>query len=313
MQNALDFLSKAISELDDHPKYSVIHFYAALELFLKARLMDEHWTLVVANQKDLDLDKFMSGDFRSVSLKEARIRLGKVVQSGLSDQVFDAFDEVRRHRNKMVHFFHEAHSKKGGDALKQEIVKQQLNAWYFLNRLLTVQWKDVFRHWSGRIAKIDTELRQLHGFLQVVFDNLAPEIAKLKGQEIQFGKCPSCGFESQSQEQEPEIESVYEAECLVCELSQWCLPIFCPECNEMVVFVDEGFATCDSCGKSLEPNDLANILHDPRAALAARSKGDDSWDLRDCIFCDGCDTVVRVPYVGYFCTSCWEACEAEME
>ena len=37
VENALDFLNKAIGELKDGPKYSVIHFYAAVELFHGAR------------------------------------------------------------------------------------------------------------------------------------------------------------------------------------------------------------------------------------------------------------------------------------
>jgi hypothetical protein len=47
VENALDFLKQSILELKKSPKYSVIHFCAAIELFLKARLMLEHWTLIV--------------------------------------------------------------------------------------------------------------------------------------------------------------------------------------------------------------------------------------------------------------------------
>uniref|UniRef100_E6QVY9 HEPN domain-containing protein n=1 Tax=mine drainage metagenome TaxID=410659 RepID=E6QVY9_9ZZZZ len=41
VDNAFDFLDKAGREFKSEPKYSVIHFYAALELFLKARLLHE--------------------------------------------------------------------------------------------------------------------------------------------------------------------------------------------------------------------------------------------------------------------------------
>jgi len=300
VENALDFLSKAISELDDHPKYSVIHFYASLELFLKARLMAEHWTLVVANQKELDLGEFMSGDFRSVSLRGAATRLEKVIRSSLSKQVLDAFDNVRKHRNKMVHFFHKAHAKKANDAFKQEIVKQQLNAWHFLNRLLTVQWKEVFKSWSDEIAKIDAKLRQQHGYLQVIFENLTPEIQKRKAQGMQFGKCPSCGFESQSQEQEPEIRSIYEAECLVCGLNQRFLQIACPECESKVVFVDNGFASCASCDKSFEPDDVVSIL----------GHVEEFYDFGNCSDCDGYHTVGKGANGEYICAGCFEVFES---
>jgi len=304
VKNALDFLSKAISELQEYPKYSVIHFHAAVELFVKARLMAEHWTLVVAKRQEPDLDKFISGDFQSVSLDEAAVRLSKVVRSGLSKQELQAFRDVTKHRNKMVHFFHEAHTDEENDEVKQSIVKQQLNAWYFLNRLLTVQWKEVFESWSEKIATIDDAFRQLHEFLQVVFEKLSPEIEKLKSQGIQFEKCLSCGFVSQ--ENEDEIGSIYESSCLVCGLTERCLKIVCPECSSKVIFENEGFTTCDSCGKKFEPEDVADILIDDAAAHIAAKGGDDSWDLGNCSVCDGYHTVVRTENDEYICASCFE-------
>jgi hypothetical protein len=46
VDNAIDFLRQALDELETKPKYSVIHFCASIELFLKARLMLEHWSLI---------------------------------------------------------------------------------------------------------------------------------------------------------------------------------------------------------------------------------------------------------------------------
>ena len=47
VRNAIDFLKKSVDELEGSPKYSVIHFCSAIELFLKARLLVEHWTLII--------------------------------------------------------------------------------------------------------------------------------------------------------------------------------------------------------------------------------------------------------------------------
>lgn len=109
VENAFDFLNVAIDELvNNRPKYSVIHFYASVELFIKARLMAEHWSLVVV-RNEADWGKFITGDFQSVTLEDAAIKLKKIVGSGLSDHELKAFKDVAKHRNKMVHFFHEAH------------------------------------------------------------------------------------------------------------------------------------------------------------------------------------------------------------
>lgn len=68
VENALDFLERSINDLSTAPKYSVIHFYASIELFLKARLLAEHWTLVVDRRKSPSKADFEKGDFASVTL-----------------------------------------------------------------------------------------------------------------------------------------------------------------------------------------------------------------------------------------------------
>ena len=65
--SALEFLRRAMAEAEANPKFALVHFCAGLELILKARLLREHWSLVVTSKPDLR--KFQSGDFReSVSL-----------------------------------------------------------------------------------------------------------------------------------------------------------------------------------------------------------------------------------------------------
>ncbi|CCO50370.1 hypothetical protein VIBNISOn1_p0207 [Vibrio nigripulchritudo SOn1] len=103
VNNALDFLGQSIAELQQKPKYSVIHFHAAIELVLKARLMSEHWSLVVSPKKQADWQEFTQGKFVSVTLEEAATRLEKVAQSGLGDKQLKLFRAVTKHRNQMVH------------------------------------------------------------------------------------------------------------------------------------------------------------------------------------------------------------------
>ncbi|MDI7066278.1 hsdR, partial [Klebsiella pneumoniae] len=69
VRNGLDFLEKAISQLAAEPKHSVINFYTAVEIFLKAPLVLDHWSLVHANG-DRNREKYESGDFVSVSFEE---------------------------------------------------------------------------------------------------------------------------------------------------------------------------------------------------------------------------------------------------
>ena len=47
VRNGIDFLEKAMLQLENEPKYSVINFYTAVEIFLKAPLVHDHWTLTM--------------------------------------------------------------------------------------------------------------------------------------------------------------------------------------------------------------------------------------------------------------------------
>jgi hypothetical protein len=298
--NALDFLAKSVADLEKQPKYSTVHFYTAVELFVKARLMAEHWSLVVSRRHEPDWDDFLAGEFHSVSLDEAAVRLKKVVRSGLSDQELKAFQRVGRHRNKALHFFHEAHSAQENEALRSGIAKEQLTAWYFLHRVLTTRWEGTFAAWSGGISELDKRLREHHMFLQIVFDQKRPDIEVLSGRGVRFEECPSCGFISQ--QHRPTEGDLYESQCLVCGLAEQCIELPCPECRENVLFRGEGFATCPSCERYIEPKDLADELTSTREKRIAEEEG--GQYLANCGDCDGYHTVLPRHGV-YFCTSCF--------
>ena len=303
VENGLDFLHKAIDELENHPKFSVIHFYSGVELFLKARLMEEHWTLVIAPRHDLDWNKFISGDFISITLNDAAQRLEKVVRSQLTPGELKSFNQIKQHRNKVVHFFHRAHSDKESNKLITEIVIQQLTAWYFLHRLLTNRWNIVFRKWSSKLSAIDKKFRSLHHYLEVVYNQINPDIEKRKQDGELFEMCPSCFYESQHHQSEEKI--VYQANCLVCDLSEKALRIECPDCDQIVTFVDEGFGNCKKCEKSFEPENLVDVLIDHGAVYVATTDGDNSWDLGNCSDCQGHHTVVRLDDESYLCALCF--------
>jgi hypothetical protein len=192
VENGLGFLSHAIEALESAPKFSVIEFYTALELFLKARLMHEHWSLVVT--KDPDWDKFVSGDFVSVGFDEACIRLDKVVGSPISARSRNKFNAVRRHRNKLVHFFH------AGERPEHQIIEQvaieQLSAWYELHQLIMHQWKDVFASWEKSLAQIETRLTRHKKYLGAKFEGLSSKLTGLKAGGTEIGICHICNFEA---------------------------------------------------------------------------------------------------------------------
>ena len=304
VENAFDFLTHSIEELDAYPKYSAIHFCAAVELFFKARLMSDHWSLVVAHGQKADWEKFVAGDFRSVSLGEAIERLDRILQSGLSDREKRAFEDITSHRNKAVHFFHQSDSSSRPENVRRKIAKEQLRAGYFLHRLLTEQWIDVFRDWSTQIDTIYESLKARRAFLQVVFDEKAPTIRERTTQGSTFLPCPSCGFGAL--QHGGMLDEISTSGCLVCDLVDRTLIVACSKCGERVNFIGDGNSACESCGADHEPAAVARILVDQQAFNVAIEDGGDWCDFANCDSCDGYQTVIRDREGTFVCASCFQ-------
>ncbi|CAH0525450.1 hypothetical protein [Vibrio hippocampi] len=304
VNNALDFLEQSIDELQQKPKYSVIHFHAAIELVLKARLMSEHWSLVVSPKKQADWQEFTQGKFVSVTLEEAATRLEKVAQSGLGDKQLKSFRAVTKHRNQMVHFYHAAETEQAGIQRIQAIVKEQLSAWYFLHDLMLGQWKETFNDWEQEISEIDAKLREHHEFLKVVFEALKPKIKEQVSEGYVFHTCPSCGFESDRHPDER--DSLYESKCLVCGLNEQCILIECTECEEgEALYRGIAEAECSSCGHHHDGSQLLEKFVDDGAAYMAVKDGGDYPFPLNCGECMGYETVVEVADAQYLCTECF--------
>ncbi|MDD4964083.1 MAG: hypothetical protein PHI11_09220 [Gallionella sp.] len=302
VENGLDFLERSTVEFEEFPKYSVIHFAAAVELFLKARLIAKDWKLIVITKSEEEIvnrHSFELGDFQSVNLGGAFKNLAKNGWK-VSKKEEAVFMKIGNHRNKMIHFFHRAHTAEESTALLTEIAREQLKAWYLLHRLLTDKWLNEFRDFVERFNNVDELFRKHKKFLEVVFEQKKPEIQELKtGGNYFFEKCPSCGFESFRHESEPQLH--YAVDCMVCKFSEKHLRINCPKCDEIVDFVNEGFARCD-CGKNFEPDDLVDILTEHNPAYY----GKEAEDLGNCSECDGFHTVIQLDdQEKYICTSCF--------
>ncbi|WP_143201595.1 hypothetical protein, partial [Bradyrhizobium sp. NAS96.2] len=253
VENAIGFLSHAIDALETAPKFSVIDFYSAVELFLKARLLREHWSLVVA--KSPDWEKFVSGDFVSVSFEEACIRLDKVARSPIPQRARAKFDAVRLHRNKMVHFFHVG--EQGQSHLIEAVAIEQLRAWYELNLLLQ-QWEDVFQPWQKELAQIERQLQRHKGYLAAKFDTLKPRLDELESEGRHIRGCRICNFVAAVMT-EVELPELYEGECLVCgAFNKWLL-MSCPNCREWAILSDGAQFSCE-CGYSPDERSLVNDL-----------------------------------------------------
>lgn len=259
-ESAFDFLERSVEEIKTHPKYSVIHFATAVELILKARLMREHWTLVVERTSDVSVEDFMSGKAKTVTQMDAIKRLKNACGENIPQDAVTQFGKIAAHRNRMIHFFHEAGKKKADDALIEEIVKELCLCWFHLERLLS-DWGDQFDEFEGEIANVTWRMKQLRAYLQVAFERLKPEIDAAKKAGTAFKTCSGCGFDAAAVTEISEV--LFEQQCKVCGLGEAYIEMLCPnECGE-ILHIDghnvSGVA-CEECGYEVKPEDLTDAL-----------------------------------------------------
>src|SRR5689334_2361394 len=85
INNAFDFFDEALNPvvLKENPTRSIVNFVVGVELVLKARLIREHWTLVLKNPCSTNHHSFSNGNFVSVSIDEAIQRIKTVCNEDL--------------------------------------------------------------------------------------------------------------------------------------------------------------------------------------------------------------------------------------
>ena len=299
VRNAFDFLERAINEFDSLPKYSVIHFCAAVEMFLKARLMREHWSLIVSKPEQANYAKFMSGDFISVTMDEARARLRDIASVDIPKEAFDSFRVIAKHRNKMVHFFH-ADVDRAGKA-KQQIVSEQCRSWFYLHRLLD-RWRAHFADFKGDISRTENLMKKHRMYLGAKYKALKPVLEKEKKSGNHPKKCNACSFKAAIPEAIDEEIATFS--CMVCDHSEVQVEIDCPHCSRKISIAEEGHGRCRHCKGEINPEHLVDALFDRAAAYRAIKDGDGDFDPANCGECCGYHTVVLRGGV-YFCANCF--------
>ena len=112
--NGLDYLVDVVDRLATDPgvlpdaralKYAVLHLQAATEVFLKARLQRDHWTLVFKKPETASRTAFDSGKIESsCSTEEAFTRLTRITGLALPDKALEAVKGLAKVRNALQHY-----------------------------------------------------------------------------------------------------------------------------------------------------------------------------------------------------------------
>jgi hypothetical protein len=293
--NATDFLKSATADLKVRPKHSVIAFYTAVELILKARLMAEHWTLTVS--KNADRTNFAKGDFVSVGFDDACARLKNVIGSPLPDDAKTIFDSLRKHRNKMVHFYHEGEA----DQVSLEtIALEQLRGWQALVYLMEIQWQAVFSNMAFDITAIDEGFAEHRLYAKAKFESLADTFAAIRAAGGTLVTCPSCSFEASRRDEY--AEGVFWSRCIVCKSYRQWMVTPCPACEHELTNEGDDGAKCNICDTHFSVEELVDKLNEE---IITKDNYFEAQTPANCSSCEGYHTVIQWRE-GFVCLACIE-------
>ncbi len=108
LDNGIDYILEAVRPLfinrlesEHFLKYSILHLYSGIELLLKEKLRQEHWSLIFQDVSSADPRKLQSGDFVSIYHDELVKRLKGILNIDINDKPFKM---LRALRNRFEHF-----------------------------------------------------------------------------------------------------------------------------------------------------------------------------------------------------------------
>jgi len=110
LDNGLDFILQALKHvwkkeqhIEDRNvwKYSVLNFFAGVELIFKEKLKQEHWSLIFDDVSHASELKLSQGDFVSVNHSELMRRLKGICDVTINDE---PLNDLRKLRNRFEHF-----------------------------------------------------------------------------------------------------------------------------------------------------------------------------------------------------------------
>ncbi|MDO8612405.1 MAG: hypothetical protein Q7R32_06230 [Dehalococcoidia bacterium] len=247
--NALDFLvsssGHALSDSQSDWKYALLHLAAAVELLLKTRLEQEHWSLLFADVDKADLTKLHSGDFKSIDFEGACARLAKIASVSIDEADLQHLDQLRKLRNRVQHF--EIH-------VELEQIKSLLDRGInFFVGFMQENLPDRLAAHDPRFERIYGHLRELESFVETRLESIDHELKRAPDlvecgwcwqETLILGsgdpRCAFCGFTMPASEYVEYLgEGSTGGECLVCGEQTL---------SFVLVHNEFGYDHCVSCG-----------------------------------------------------------------
>ncbi|MGW1506120.1 hypothetical protein ACWCQW_48055 [Streptomyces mirabilis] len=189
--NGIDYLQSVVNHLAGEPtvwdlKYAVLHLQSATEVLLKARLQQEHWSLVLKDPGRADHARFRNAEFESCGTTEAISRLRGIAGIAFPETDTKEIAQLAKWRNALQHY-----------GLSVAALAVESRAAQVLDILLRFVTEHLVPGLSGEeadfadegIYAVRSRLTEIQAFIKTRMDRLRPELERYADRTI---TCPEC-------------------------------------------------------------------------------------------------------------------------
>ncbi len=299
-QNSIDFLINSLDEdeINKKTKYSIINFSAGIELLLKARLIHEHWSLVIIGEPNFQ--SFKDGNARTLNFKALLPQIKSAIDGKIPhyEKTKNALNKLADHRNKWIHFYHESCFSSTTGVDLDVIIADQFLVWFLIKELIDDEWSNIFHIYRDKIAEIHHQISYHEKYLSIKYDQLKPKINQEIANGAKFTWCSICGHPSFKAIKTERTAFLFHGECLVCHNDDVAIMLDCPGCKYCISLfqgelMDNIF--CKGCNSELNVKmAISTEVYDPK----------EGNHPINCAQCWSHDSVV-VHDEGYCCCNCF--------
>ncbi|MCA0403802.1 MAG: hypothetical protein LCH30_08400 [Proteobacteria bacterium] len=270
LENAYEFSKRASKDLENKDyKFSLIHFCSSIEQILKARLIIEHWMLVI-DKNDIDsakITEFQQGINKTIPILSVLKR-----SENLFDNVNKAYvsciEDLFKERNKIMHFYSSKISNKDEQL---EIVRLIFRSWYLTHNI--IETSKTFEPFKSKFNLINTEMMKFKEYLGVIFMEKKPQLDALEKAGNDRTSCEECGYSAFFGDSTDDL--IKEGKCMVCAHDEIYIKIECQSCKRVnCLFYSHDLmdlkCSNDDCGLTITCNhnailnELEGVSDDPK-------------------------------------------------
>jgi hypothetical protein len=307
LENALDYIRDAVIRLQKRDldimdlKYAIVHLWSGIELILKKRLMNEHWSLIFRDINKAKMDCLQTGDFVSVYYDDAVIRLKDICGVDITEYK-SILTKIKEDRNRIEHF--------EISLSKEAAVSNLIKSWSFILDFISKNLSiDDEPDSSSIFDEIKEKILGHEDFIRHRLEDIKPilESNKNNAYPATVINCPECMQNTLFLLEE-------ECECKFCNfkadwettMSKWLLyhgdyRYFDLKDN----MIDPVIHACPECGNEALYGFKDGSMSPPSPGWICFACGNE-WEIDEIQECIRCSTMFFSSHEGdSFCGDCW--------